>query len=197
MPPKPMRVADPQRLDNILASALRCFAERGYYQTSVSQIAAGAGVSAGYLYRHFTGKRALYRYLHDYHGEETHRYLLYLLEQHQWVSLFLRSAIAFWVQMAREEPQRFSFLYQMENAFSEQGPSEADETARHLARRIKSLGDGTGEINPSTTPEQIYLLLFGLPQRLIVLRQRALFHADGPTKADVEYLTSVMLIAWQ
>jgi hypothetical protein len=29
------------------------------------------------------------------------------------------------------------------------------------------------------------------------LRQRALFHADGPTKADVEYLTSVMLIAWQ
>lgn len=48
----------------ILAAALRCFAERGYFGTSVPAIAADAGIAAGTLYRHFEGKELLVNVLY-------------------------------------------------------------------------------------------------------------------------------------
>jgi AcrR family transcriptional regulator len=43
----------------LLAAALRVFAERGYRQASVDEIAAAAGYSKGALYWHFSGKEEL------------------------------------------------------------------------------------------------------------------------------------------
>ena len=55
-----MRTADPQlqqrRRDEILASAERCFVEKGFHQASVAEIAAGAGLSMGLMYRYFKSK---------------------------------------------------------------------------------------------------------------------------------------------
>ena len=45
--------------DALLDAALTLFAERGYAGTSVPDVAQRAGVAAGTLYRHFTGKEAL------------------------------------------------------------------------------------------------------------------------------------------
>ena len=45
--------------DELLAAALRVFAERGYRQASVDEIAAAAGYSKGALYWHFSGKEDL------------------------------------------------------------------------------------------------------------------------------------------
>ena len=42
--------------DELLAAALRVFAERGYRQAGVDEIAAAAGYSKGALYWHFSGK---------------------------------------------------------------------------------------------------------------------------------------------
>ena len=50
-----MRTADLQlqqrRRDEILASAERCFVEKGFHQASVAEIAAGANLSMGLMYR--------------------------------------------------------------------------------------------------------------------------------------------------
>ena len=55
-----MRTADPllqqRRRDEILASAERCFVQKGFHQTSVAEIAAGAGLSMGLMYRYFKSK---------------------------------------------------------------------------------------------------------------------------------------------
>jgi AcrR family transcriptional regulator len=45
--------------DELLAAALRVFAERGYRQAGVDEIAAAAGYSKGALYWHFSGKEDL------------------------------------------------------------------------------------------------------------------------------------------
>jgi AcrR family transcriptional regulator len=49
----------------ILDAALACFAERGYHETSVDDIAARAGLSKGAIYWHFEGKRELFLALID------------------------------------------------------------------------------------------------------------------------------------
>src|SRR2546423_5202565 len=45
--------------DELLAAALRVFAERGYRQAAVDEIAAAAGYSKGALYWHFSSKEEL------------------------------------------------------------------------------------------------------------------------------------------
>lgn len=44
----------------LLDAARRLFGERGYHAVSIDEIAAGAGVTRGALYHHFTGKDAVF-----------------------------------------------------------------------------------------------------------------------------------------
>ena len=47
------------RRDEILVAAQRCFVRSGFHQTSMQQICAEAGMSAGNLYRYFPSKEAI------------------------------------------------------------------------------------------------------------------------------------------
>jgi AcrR family transcriptional regulator len=63
-----MAAAD--RRETILAAALDAFAEGGYHETSLEQVAARAGVSKALIYEHFGSKRELHgALLEQYVGE--------------------------------------------------------------------------------------------------------------------------------
>jgi TetR/AcrR family transcriptional regulator, transcriptional repressor of aconitase len=47
------------RREQITSAALRCFAERGFQQTSMADIIAESGLSAGAIYGHFESKQAI------------------------------------------------------------------------------------------------------------------------------------------
>ncbi|HWH96453.1 MAG TPA: TetR/AcrR family transcriptional regulator [Baekduia sp.] len=63
MPPKPGRAALQERYDRrqaqVVLDAARVFAQRGYDQTSVPQLADELGIAAGSLYHYFGGKQQL------------------------------------------------------------------------------------------------------------------------------------------
>ncbi|GAA1510224.1 AcrR family transcriptional regulator [Agromyces terreus] len=48
------------RRDEIIDAALRCFLERGMQNTSMSDIIASSGLSAGAIYGHFAGKKEIF-----------------------------------------------------------------------------------------------------------------------------------------
>ena len=56
-PAKVQRQSD--RRDEILEAAQRCFVRSGFHQTSMQEICAEAGMSAGNLYRYFPSKEAI------------------------------------------------------------------------------------------------------------------------------------------
>src|SRR5918998_6245594 len=66
--------------DELLAAALRVFAERGYRQAGVDEIAAAAGYSKGALYWHFSGKEDLLQALLEERIDAPMRELVALLE---------------------------------------------------------------------------------------------------------------------
>jgi AcrR family transcriptional regulator len=66
--------------DELLNAALQVFAERGYRQASVDEIAAAAGYSKGALYWHFSGKEELLTTLLDERIDAPLRDLVALLE---------------------------------------------------------------------------------------------------------------------
>jgi AcrR family transcriptional regulator len=47
------------RRDQIVDAALRCFAQKGFHRTSMADIIAEAGLSAGAIYLHFEGKQQI------------------------------------------------------------------------------------------------------------------------------------------
>ena len=65
LPPAPQQERSRRKREALLANALALFAERGYEQTSIEDIAHAAGVSVGGFYQHFTSKRQILLVLMD------------------------------------------------------------------------------------------------------------------------------------
>ncbi|ERI93757.1 transcriptional regulator, TetR family [Clostridiales bacterium oral taxon 876 str. F0540] len=57
-----------EKQNTIINAALKCFGTNGYKKTSVSDIAAAAGISKAMVFHYFGTKRALYFYLIDLCG---------------------------------------------------------------------------------------------------------------------------------
>jgi AcrR family transcriptional regulator len=66
--------------DELLSAALRVFAQRGYREAGVDEIAAEAGYSKGALYWHFSGKEELLQALLEERIDAPMRNLIALLE---------------------------------------------------------------------------------------------------------------------
>jgi AcrR family transcriptional regulator len=55
-----------ERRATVMRTAIKAFAERGYYGTSTMDVAKAAGISQGYLYRLFKDKETLFAALVDF-----------------------------------------------------------------------------------------------------------------------------------
>jgi TetR/AcrR family transcriptional regulator, transcriptional repressor of aconitase len=58
--PKTSAVAKEARRTQILSAAVRCFARRGYYETTIEDLVAETGLSRGALYLYYPSKEAIY-----------------------------------------------------------------------------------------------------------------------------------------
>lgn len=63
MAPKPS--VEKERKEEILQAALTCFSRRGYYETTMEEIAIAANLSKGLIYYYFKSKRELFLALLD------------------------------------------------------------------------------------------------------------------------------------
>src|SRR5579884_585412 len=60
-PPKKRQRRPAERPEEIATAALRLFCRKGYYATSIDEIAVAAGVTKGAVYHHFESKEELLR----------------------------------------------------------------------------------------------------------------------------------------
>jgi len=65
-----VRLPAPERKDQILDVALRVFAERGFHETSMNDVAEAAGITKPVVYQHFASKSALFLAIIDEVGRE-------------------------------------------------------------------------------------------------------------------------------
>jgi AcrR family transcriptional regulator len=63
--PKTSEAAKEARRTQILDAAVRCFARRGYYETTIEDLVAETGLSRGALYVYYPSKEAIYLAISD------------------------------------------------------------------------------------------------------------------------------------
>ena len=71
--PATTRLPAAERRRQLLEVALQVFADKGFYGTSMNEVAEAAGVTKPVLYQHFASKEALYRELVDELGSRLER----------------------------------------------------------------------------------------------------------------------------
>jgi len=83
-PRVPQQARSRQTREQILASAVACFEQRGYDETTTAQIARRAGIAVGTLYGYFSDKRAILLELLDSTANEIANYVVRSLEPDAW-----------------------------------------------------------------------------------------------------------------
>jgi AcrR family transcriptional regulator len=155
---------DRQILDKraaILEAACALFAERGFYGTTVPEVAARAGVGAGTVYRYFESKEALVNELYQERKTELGRALLEGLDsgtapRRQFRELWQRMS-----EFTRRHPDTVSFLELHHHA------PYLDEASRRCEEEIRSAivsfieGLQRREVIKAVPPDLIMVIVYG------------------------------------
>ncbi|MDJ0945860.1 MAG: TetR/AcrR family transcriptional regulator [Kiloniellales bacterium] len=155
----------------IETSAIKLFAEKGVDQTTTRDIAAGAGISEGAIYRHFEGKDAM---VHELFSANYLR-LAGELDELQGRETGLRRKLAAMVRafcvLFEEDPDMFRFLLLVQHGEIQKMPPDARTPVR-VVRGVIEDAIQRGEI-PAQDPDVANALVFG------VVLQPALFKVYG------------------
>jgi AcrR family transcriptional regulator len=113
---KPGRPSDPEhcarRRDDILDAAVQLFAQRGYQQTDMQELADKVGVGKGTLYRYFTSKDSLFLAAADRVMVRMREAVDAEIEGIDDPIVRIRQAIRAFLRFFAERPERVELLFQ-------------------------------------------------------------------------------------
>ena len=169
------RITDPSKLENIKQATISMIVEKGYSGSSISSIAAKAGVADGYLYRHYQSKTELVR---DLFNECTALLLNYLqkeLEGYTSFSEFVTRYHLGLVNIINEHTDHAKFLIQLINDFTFEIDENNKKYVLDLCYRILEQGKRDGEIPESSSFIDIYTIFVIIPLQTFNLFLKGFF----------------------
>lgn len=156
--------------DLILNAALRLFTGRGYFNTSVQDIAQTSGASIGSIYHHFDDKEGVARALYQRELGAMSDALESIIIHHGSVEERCRAVIELLFQLTEQRPAAMEFmLYAKHREFLPGERPVCSSRPFELMRKIVAAGIETGEIQ-ALTPVVASTALFGGALRLIAAR---------------------------
>lgn len=179
------RPTDETKLQSIKKAAMQIVVEQGLSGTSISQIAKKAGVSDGYLYRFYAGKRELLESLFQERFQGTYEMLRLQMANHNTVTDLVAAFMHKVYASAVEEPEAIEFYHKMLSDFSFEIPEINRVEIVELCNEILQMGKQNGEIAPTVTAEQFFAIVIGGTLQFINIRLRAIFNSKSFTSEDV------------
>lgn len=161
---------DPQKTrEIILSTALRLFAERGYFATSIHDIRRSAGLSTGSIYHHFDGKEAIARAIYDNLLARMSSIVEGAAAEHTTAREKCRAIIESLFALAETEPLLVSFvLHAKHRDFLPEALPICSTRPFVLMRELIANAIAAGEVRP-LDPITASSAMFGGPIRLLHL----------------------------
>jgi len=187
----------PAKREKLLREAAKLFAERGYNQTDMAELASRAGVAKGSLYNYFESKEELYLYVAR-DGLRRSRQAVYGELDPEWdVYRQLGHIFARGAAFARSHPEYLILYLNISSAgmepFAEQLSLEVEKfTADHL-KAVLARDMGRGLVRPDLEVKQaafwinsLYIIFVAsLVSKHFQLRMREYLEIKGPLSKQV------------
>jgi len=160
-----MRRGTPQlRQERVLEVAQVLFAEKGYHNTTMDEIAARSGIGKGTLYRTFPAKEELFLSTLDRAMERLEKAILEEVEEEPTVLGKLRRAARLYFRFFEQEGELFKILASNVPTLQEKFNKRVQEKYSFYVDQIASMlreGMDKGEIRRLGRPESITVALIG------------------------------------
>lgn len=153
MPTETFNKLNPEKKENIIASAVENFAAYGYSGTSMEKVAERAGIAKGALYRYFEGKKDLYLLAVQSLVKDVDDYANSFLAKRRGQSVF--ETIRDWMVTVYEREERFSthhrvlcnVLYEEDLDFKGEVLARFGKLSTHYTRLVLQHGIARGEVS--------------------------------------------------
>jgi AcrR family transcriptional regulator len=180
-----------QTREALLSRCLQLFAERGFSNTSVDDIARAAGVTKGAMYWHFRSKDEIFHAILDRIRQRWHEVVHLPVSERRCPEAQLAQLFDSYAVLFNESPEICLFLQQVildrqHKPFAAQVARVLATTARFIARMVdegKACGVMRDDVDSVATAHLILGMLAGVSQQATVTRARSLQHLIAEAKA--------------
>lgn len=166
------RITESSKIENIKKAAMKLLTEHGFGNTTIAHISKKAGVSQGYLYRHYKSKEELIKDLIETRAKYLRNLLHDILENSKDISEITNKFISTIFDETNANPSYAKFassiVLNVNLPIAEK--LESYKNLRILAEKFVDLGKKTGELNPKVIPDEVLLVYSTIPFRHIILR---------------------------
>ncbi len=187
------RKIDENKINAIKKATIETVVLEGISGASVSKIAEKAGVSVGYLYRFYKGKRELLEALFEERFELIHSLLLQEIEKQTTVKDIVSSFVQRLYKTAEEEPQSISFTHKLLSDFSFELSIDFKKNVEKICDEVLKKGKVTKEIDSRINGEILYSIIVGGVLNFINIRFRNIFGENSFVKQDIDSTVQLVL----
>jgi len=154
-----------------------------------------AGVSDGYLYRHYKSKMELVQDLYRSNIEILHGEMDNILERVGAIRDFFIEYIDFLYTASISDPNLFRFCHMLIYDYSFSLPIHPIERIVEISKKVLKKGLSTGEISNKRDPEEVFSVMIGVPLKFLDTRMRNFFWQREIASDDVEKIADICIKA--
>lgn len=186
---------DITKLERIRDAAIILISRHGLANASVAHIAQQAGVSTGYLYRHYAGKEELLNDLLDrVLTRISDRAAQLAVEMHALEDV-VEGLVRYIFTIAEQQPEHVRFCLNLQNDLSVPISGQVIERLRGLCEDLRTKGENAGMIGGRITAEDLYVAMLCMPLQYVGVRLRGAFRPFGCGEEEIGHVASLCLSA--
>lgn len=171
-----------EKIESVRNAVIESISRNGLANSSVAGIAKIAGVSDGYLYRHYVGKDDLVRDVLAVTFERVNAMLEKLLIESRDIEEYIDNYLRMSIGEAMENPDKFKFLVLIQNDFSYSVDTTLVGRMKELCGEILKKCNVSGHYRDDLSVEDVYMAFIVVPQQYIKLR----FKDEFDVKMELE-----------
>jgi len=191
------RSTDPTKLEKIKKATMDLVVKYGYRGTSIGAIAKKAGVSIGYLYRHYSGKSDLIQDLIDYNFKAFEELFLQTENERDSVKDNIYNIIKMLFDIAIKYPIKAKFLCTLifDQNFELKKRRENEQKIKKFGNDVLRKGVESGEVSPKTSLQEIILVIFSITFSYISINLSEDYMKEKFGEKQVRRVTEICLNA--
>lgn len=183
------RIIDDSKLIAIKNKLVELTVKQGYENTSIAKIAQEAGVSVGYLYRHYDSKESLLLSIYVEIFNNLNDILLKTIESKKTFSDFIFDFYIEILKISQKNENNLLFLLKLMSDYS---VKISNETKQNLISSINLLKEKfSDDINKEIDDEQLFIQVLGTFLLSINLRKRGVLNNQQITKKDIKLISQI------